>query len=146
MGRKILELKTTTGSAVGSPQETKARAVKIKSNLKKHQETIAVSAFCKSALAKKVSSMTDELSPVCVDRTDLRADQDEMTTLVRRMNEDVKKSLSTVSTEAQKTYEDVVVAFKRKHQEGLEDGWNMMRTYFEVASALLAVTAEYELL
>lgn len=90
--------------------------------------------------------MTEELSSVRVERANLRADLDEMTTIVQRMKENVRKPLSTVSREVQKTYDDMVDAVSRKIQEDLVDRCKSMETHFQDDSARLAVSAGEELL
>lgn len=52
----------------------------------------------------------------------LRADLDQMTALVHQMKRDVGKSIFNLSTEMQKTYDNVVQAVKRKIEENLVDG------------------------
>lgn len=53
----------------------------------------------------------------------------------------VKKSLSAVSTEVQKTYDDMIDVDRRKSQEDLVDRWKKMKTYSKVDSVCLAVSA-----
>lgn len=57
-----------------------------------------------------------------VERTNLFADLDEMTTLVQWIKDEVGTSLSNGSTEVQKTYGDRVRAVKRKIQKPIADG------------------------
>lgn len=90
---ETLELKTTTVSIVVFLLNVKARAAETERDLKNAQETIAVSGSREKTLEVKVSSLTEELSSVGVVPANLRADLDEMTTLVQQMKEDVGKSL-----------------------------------------------------
>lgn len=61
-----------------------------------------------------VSFLTEELSYVRLECESLSVDVDEMTPLVQRMEEDIGKSLFNVSTEVQKTYDDMAEAVKRR--------------------------------
>lgn len=58
--------------------------------------------------------MKEELSSIREDCNNLRADLNEMTLLVTQMKENVEKSLSTLSTEVQNTYDYMIAAGKRK--------------------------------
>lgn len=87
------------GCIVGSPQEVKARAVEIERDLRKAQETFAVSGSHEKVSEEKRLPLTEELSSVCVDHANLCADFDGMSALEERIEEDVGKSLSSVSTE-----------------------------------------------
>lgn len=55
------------------------------------------------------------------------------------------RSQSTVSTELQKTYEDMVGAVSRRIQENLVDGWKKVETRFQARWARLTVSEEEEL-
>lgn len=61
-----------------------------------------------------MSSFKKELCSIPIERANLRADLDKITLLVRRIMDGVGESLSTVSTEMQKTYGDMVDSVKRK--------------------------------
>lgn len=80
-----------------------------------------MSASREKTSTEKVSSLTEELSTVRVERFNLRTDSDEMTTVVRRMRKDFEKSLSALFTEVKKRYKDVVDAVKWKIQEDFID-------------------------
>lgn len=97
-------------------------------------------------LTDKVSFHTEEPSLICVKRTKLKSDLNEMTTLVLRMKNDVDKSFSNMSTEVKKTYEKMVKAEKLKLQADFFHGWKKMETHFQVEYARLAVSTEDDLL
>lgn len=81
-------------------------------------------------LPEKASSLTEELSVARVECANLRADSDEMTALVRRLKEVVRKLLSNVATELQKTYDNIADDVKRKITGGVIDGWIKMKYHF----------------
>lgn len=99
LGTEIFELKSMIGSIVGFRQEVNARAVETEGDLKKAQDAIPVSGSCKKALVGKVSSLTEELASVRLERAIVSDELDEMATLVQRVKEGVVKLLSTVTTE-----------------------------------------------
>lgn len=74
-----------------------------KRDLKTTQETAAVSKAQQKPSTETISSLTDELSSIRVDRANLMAAMDEITALVQRMKDDVERSLSNVSTEVLKS-------------------------------------------
>lgn len=120
---KILELKTTTGSLAGSLQEVKACAFETVRELKKSLKTIAVSDSQQKTLIDKFMSLTEELSSIHAECANLMVDLDELTALVQLMEDDVRTSLSHVSTEVQKNCKDVFEAVKLNLQAGLVDWW-----------------------
>lgn len=97
IGKGNSELKTSTSSLVGFAQDVKASAVETKRDLKKAQKTLAVLASHKKAFAEKVSSVTENLSSVRVERTYLCVGLDLMTTLVQRIKKNVGQSFSNAS-------------------------------------------------
>lgn len=62
------------------------------------------------------------------------------------MKEDVGRSLSTMSTEVQETYDDVIDNVGQKIQEDLGNGKKKIETHFKVEPARLAVSKEVGLL
>lgn len=68
-----------------------------------------------------------------------------MTALVQRMMDDLRRPLSIVPTEMQKTYNYMVEEVKLKVQEDLVDGWKKTGNHFQVDSVCLAASAEDEL-
>lgn len=78
----VLELKTATGSLVGSVQEVEPRSIDTKCDLIKAQEAVAVSNSQKTSLTEKVTSLTKERMSIRVERANLKPDLDEMTALV----------------------------------------------------------------
>lgn len=103
-------LKTRTGALLISLQDVKSLAVETESDLKKTQETAAVSESQQMTLTDKVSSLTKELSTVRVERANVMADLNKMAPLVLRMKENVRKALASVCSKVQNTYEDRVEA------------------------------------
>lgn len=83
------------------------------------QETVAVLDSHQKRLKDKVCFQREELSSVRVESANLWADLDAMTALVQRMKDDIGKSLSKLSTELLKTYEDMVEMVKMKIQPDL---------------------------
>lgn len=75
-----------------------------------------------NTLTDKVTSVTEELSSVNVERANFRVDLDEITELEQWMKDDVGKSLSSASTEVQRRYENIVEAVNMKIQADLVDG------------------------
>lgn len=67
-------------------------------------------------------SLTKDLSAVRVEHVNLCDDLDVMTALVRRMKHNVRNFLSTVSTEVQKMYDEMVHVVIRKIQDDLVGG------------------------
>lgn len=88
-----------------------------------------------TTLTDRIASLIEELSSIRVDRANLKADLDERAGLVQRLKDDVGKSLSNESTEAQKTYEDMVGTAKLKIQWDLVGKWTNLEAHFQVESA-----------
>lgn len=89
-----------------------ACAVKAETDLKRAQETVAGPDFQQRIFTGRVLSLTEEFLSIRIVRANLNTGLDDMTPLVSRMNDDVKKPLSSVSTEVS---EDVRV-HGRGHQ------------------------------
>lgn len=68
LGMEISELEKTTGSLVRSLQEVKACALETGRGLEKAQESIVVSKSHRKTLTDKVSSLTEELKSLRVER------------------------------------------------------------------------------
>lgn len=81
-----------------------------------------MSASRKKKPTGKVSSVTEELLSIRVKRPNLCEDLGEMATLVQWRKEDVGKLPSTVFTEVEMTFEDIVNAVKRNSQDDIVDG------------------------
>lgn len=93
-------------------------------------ESAGVSSFHPKMLTHEFSSPTEDLPSVCVERASLRADIEEMKVLLQRMKNDVKTSLSNLSSVLQNTYEDIFEADKFKIKEILANEWKKMKTHF----------------
>lgn len=78
------------------------------------------------ASADKIASLTEELSSILAIRAMLRTNLREMSMLVPRLKDDIGKSMSGVSMELQKSYEDAITAVKLNIREDLVDGWKRM--------------------
>lgn len=89
-------------------------------------------------LTDKVSSLTEKPSSARDEGSNLCEDLNEVTALALQMKDDAGKSLSNMSREVQKTYEDMVDAVYLKFQADLAEEWNKMKAHLQVESALLA--------
>lgn len=87
-----------------------ARAAEVKRDLMKAQMNITVLRSRKMLLRDMVSSLIEESFSDRFEITNLRADFFEMTSLVQQMKKGVKKLLSTVSANEQKTYDNIINA------------------------------------
>lgn len=143
---EISELKTTTGLLVGSIRGVKARAFEYEKDLQKTQEVVAVWDSQYKALTDKVASLMEELTSIRLERDNLSSNLMEMAVLDQGHNDDVGKSLSSVSTEVLNTSVDMIAAVTLKIQADLVNEWKKMRTHFGVASACLALSSGDELL
>lgn len=76
---------------MGLFKKVKPRAVEAGKDLRKAQETIAVSGSSEKMLSENVSFLTEELSSVRVGRANHRADFDETTARVQQMKREVEK-------------------------------------------------------
>lgn len=103
-------------------QGVKARVRETEKNLKKSQETIALSGFRGKALTEKVSWSTKKLSAVLIEPTKLHADVEGSITLLQGIKHDAVKSRSTAFREVQNTYDDVVSVVNWKILNALVDG------------------------
>lgn len=71
---EILKLLTTTDFLVGFLQDLNALSFETKRDLKKAQVTAIVSGSQQKVLADKVLSLTEDFSPIRVERANLKAD------------------------------------------------------------------------
>lgn len=90
----ISELETTTGSLVVSIQEVKSYAVKTKRDPEKGQEAVAVWESQQTTLTDNVSSLTEKLSSISVEREKLKANLNDMTVVGRKQKDDDGKFVS----------------------------------------------------
>lgn len=74
-------------------------------------------------LTDEYFSRMEELSSVPLELANLRADLDEMTALVQRINKYLRTLLSKASSESRKTYDDMVEAVQWIMQRELVDDW-----------------------
>lgn len=81
-----------------------------------------------------------------VKRVNYEVDFHDMTALMQRMMDDMRKLLSIVSMEGQKTYKDIVKAIKPKIYAALVDERKKMENHFQVESATFAISSRDKLL
>lgn len=134
-----------SGSFLGFLQKVKVRVLETEMDLNKAKETINILGFRENTLAQNFSSLTEEPSAMRVEHANFCADLDKMAAIVQRMKYDGVRSLSTVSVEVQKTYNDMADFFKQKIEEELVDGWKKMNIHFQLKFSRLAGSAKKEL-
>lgn len=118
---------------MGSIQEVKARAVEMKRDLNKAQESFAKSKSQQTTLIDYILSLTEEPSLVHIKPAIIKSDLGEMMALVQQQKNDVEMSFCNVSMEVQKINEEVVDVVKGKIQA---DGWKTGGSRWRLTSML----------